>query len=78
MPNGNADPVADVRTALRFPEAVGLAAPILPRSVDELRRRLAGVRLRGGAYGQVAFSEGAADLLARLHAGETVAAGTIH
>ena len=67
------DPIADVRTALTDPPAgLDLASPILRRDLDELRRRLASARMRGGRYEAVDFSSHVRDLLERLDAGQAV------
>jgi len=62
------DPIAAVRNAVEDPPPEGLAAPILARDLDELRRRLARARERGGRYAALDFSPAVRDLVARLDA----------
>jgi len=59
-------PVNTVRAALRCPEAVDLAAPILRRDLADLTRRLSRLRLRGEPYTGVDFSGDIVRLARRL------------
>jgi hypothetical protein len=62
-----------VRKAMDDPHAEAYLAPDrLQQEIERLQARLAGVRRRGGAYGQVEFSEDVRDLLGRLEAGATL------
>jgi hypothetical protein len=58
---------------------VGLSpGGINARYLADCRARLQRVQARGGAYAQVEFSPDVKDLLARLDAGATLAAGKVH
>jgi len=64
-----------VRRALRQPEAEASMSPDrLRKELDRLQTRLARVRSRGGAYGEVNLSPDVRSLLARLDAGATLSA----
>lgn len=68
-----------VRKAVVDPNAQAfLAAGRLHDEVRRLQARLAQVRGRGGAYGQVDFSEDVRDLLGRLEAGATLSSQYVH
>lgn len=70
--------VARVRAALAATEAVDLADPILRRDLADLTARLIVARCRPGYRNAAILSPGVGRLLARLEAGESLAAGTPH
>jgi len=68
-----------VRKAVVDPHAQGyLSAKRLHGEVRRLQTRLTQIRKRGGAYGQVDFSEDVRDLLGRLEAGATLSSQYVH
>jgi len=68
-----------VRKAVVDPHAQAyLSAGRLQDEVRRLQTRLAQVRKRGGAYGQVDFSADVRDLLGRLEAGATLSSQYVH